>query len=243
MLKLFLLQVTDSAALAANTISNTGDTVEKLSILELLAKGGWAFMIPLLILSIIAIYIFIDRFIKIRNAGRVDDNFISRIREYMLMGNMTAAQALCRDKNTPIARMVEKGISRIGKPLSSIRVAIENEGKLELLQLEKNLATLATIAGAAPMIGFLGTVTGMIQAFYKLSTLTAAGGKVDPGMLAGGIYQALVTTAAGLTIGIIAFICYNFLVAQVEKVVYKMEATTVQFIDFLQEPAKIMEKA
>ena len=192
-------------------------------------------MIPLLILSILAVYIFIAKYINIRSASQVDEGFMSRIREHMVRGEINRAIDICKEEDTPIARMVEKGIRRIGKPLRSIEVAIENVGKLELFKLEKRLALLATIAGAAPMIGFLGTVTGMIKAFYQLSE---ASSNVDPAMLAGGIYQALVTTAAGLTIGILAFIGYNILVSQVQKVIYKMEATTVEFVDFLQEPAK-----
>lgn len=200
----------------------------------LLAPGTVWFTIPLLIMSIIAVYIFVTRWFRIRNASNIDPAFMSNIREEMLKGNIKGALDLCKNKDTTISRIVEKGILRIGKPLSSIQMAIENEGRLELQKLEKNLATLATISGAAPMLGFLGTVTGMITAFYQLSR---AGSNVDPGMLAGGIYQALVTTATGLFVGIIAFICYNILVAMVERLVHKMETTTVQFIDFLQEPA------
>ena len=160
---------------------------------------------------------------------------MSQIQTYMLDGNIKAAENLCADSDTPISNMVRKGIRRIGKPLRSIEVAIENEGRIELLKLEKNLAYLAMIAGAAPMVGFLGTVTGMINAFYQISN---SGSSVEPGVLAGGIYQALLTTAIGLTIGIIAFVGYNILVSMVEKVVYKMEYTTIQFVDFLQTPAK-----
>ena len=211
------------------------DAPEKLSILSLLfEKGGLEFMIPLLILSIIAIYIFIERYIKIWNASRIDRDFLDRIEQNMLAGNISAATDLCRNNDTPIARMIEKGIDRIGKPLRSIEVAIENEGNIELLKLEKRLAALAMIAGAAPMIGFLGTVTGMIEAFYNMSNAT---GNIDPGMLAGGIYKALITTAAGLTIGIIAFIGYNILVSMVQKVIFEMEYNTVKFVDFLQKPA------
>lgn len=227
-------QTTDSTMFQPTPTAETAETSFRILDL-LLAPGTIWFTIPLLIMSIIAVYIFVERLIKIRSASRVDNNFMSNIREKMLRGDMAGARSLCKDKKTPIARMVEKGILRIGKPLSSIQVAIENEGRLELQKLEKNLATLATISGAAPMLGFLGTVTGMITAFFRLSQ---AGSNVDPGMLAGGIYQALVTTAMGLTIGIIAYIAYNLLVSMVEKVVHKMEATTVQFIDFLQEPAK-----
>ncbi len=230
MLLLLLQEATQNAADLATPVA------QKTSLLQLLLQAGWYFIVPLLILSVIAVYIFIERFITIRKAGRIDASFMDQIQNYMIRGDISGAADLCARTDTPISRMVEKGIKRIGKPLRSIEVAIENEGKIELLRLENRLATLATIAGAAPMIGFLGTVTGMINAFYKIST---AGVNVDPSMLAGGIYQALITTAVGLTIGIIAFIGYNLLVSQVEKVVYKMEYATIQFIDFLQEPATV----
>lgn len=227
MIHSLLLQVTTDAADAA-------ETVQEIPVLELLMEGG-IFMYILLALSIIAIYIFIERYFVIVSASKVDRDFMTRIREHMLNGNIRAAADLCQQTDTPTSRMVEKGIRRIGKPLRNIEVAIENVGKLELLRLEKRLAGLATIAGAAPMIGFLGTVVGMIRAFFQIST---ASNNVDPGALAGGIYQALVTTAAGLAIGIVAFIGYNVLVAMVQKVIYKMEATTIEFVDLLQEPAK-----
>lgn len=228
-MQFLLLQVADSTAVA--------DAPETLSVLELLWAGGPVFMLPLLIMSIVAVYIFVERWIKIGKAAKIEPGFMANVRQHMLTGNIQAALNLCDQDDSPIGRMVRKGIQRIGKRkhLRDIEVAIENVGKLELQKLEKNLATLATISGAAPMVGFLGTVTGMIQAFYKLST---AGSNVDPELLAGGIYQALVTTATGLAIGIIAFIGYNILVSQVEKVVYNMELVTVEFIDFLQEPAK-----
>ncbi len=191
-------------------------------------------MIPILLLSFLAVYLFIERWLTIKKASRIDSDFMSNIRSYMLSGNLNSAEALCKSQNTPIARMIGKGIQRIGKPLSAINASIENVGKLELYKLEKRLAVLATIAGAAPMIGFLGTVTGMIRAFYNIAK---AGSTVDPGILAGGIYEALITTAAGLTVGILAYIGYNFLVTMIDRVVHTMEATSVEFIDLLQEPA------
>ncbi len=187
----------------------------------------------LLVLSVIAVYIFVERFGAIKKAGRVDQSFMSNIRANVASGNIHGAKALCQTTDSPVARMVEKGIQRIGKPLRDIDAAIENVGNLELFKLEKSLSTLASIAGAAPMIGFFGTVTGMIQAFYNMSTQQ----NVTPTVLAGGIYQALITTALGLFIGIFAFIGYNILVANVEKVVFKMERTTVEFMDLLQEPS------
>lgn len=208
-------------------------TEEKLSILELLVKGGWV-MLPLLILAVLAVFIFFERYFAIKKAAREDANFMNRIRDNVVNGNLEGALEFCRKTQTPIARMLEKGISRIGNPLKDINTSIENAGNLEVYKMEKNLSTLATISGAAPMIGFLGTVTGMIRAFYNLSK---SGNNVDPGLLAGGIYEAMITTATGLAIGIIAFVSYNVLSSMVQKVVFKMEARTVEFIDILNEPA------
>lgn len=226
-MNILLLQTADSIGVATS-----GAT--KISLLSLLAKGGW-FMVPLLILSLLAVYIFIDRYLQIQKAKKVDGDFMQNVRDYVIGGNVQGALTLCQNQDSPIARMIEKGLKRIGKPLTTIEAAIENIGKLELLQLEKRLPALATIAGVAPMIGFLGTVTGMIRAFYQLSS---AGSEVDPQALGVGIYEALVTTAAGLAVGIIAYIGYNYLVSQVEKVIFKMEASSVEFLDLLQEPAK-----
>jgi biopolymer transport protein ExbB len=209
--------------------------VEKLSLLELMLKGG-PVMIPIAILSIVAVYIFIERYMAIRKAAREEKNFMNQIRDFVYGGNIDAAKALCRNTDSPIARMIDKGLSRIGKSLRDIGTSVENVGKLEIYSLEKNLATMATIAGAAPMIGFLGTVTGMIRAFYNMSR---AGNNIDVGLLSGGIYEAMVTTMAGLAVGIVAYLGYNILVAMVEKVVYKMEARSLEFIDLLQEPAKV----
>ena len=206
---------------------------ESIQILELLMKGG-VVLIPIGVLSIIAVYIFVERYLTIKKAGKDDPKFMLNIKDYVVNGNIEAAKTLARSTNSPTARMIEKGVIRIGKPLQDISVAIENVGKLEIYQLEKKLATLATIAGAAPMIGFFGTVTGMIKAFFNIAQ---AGQNVNANLLAGGIYEAMITTAAGLAVGIIAFIGYNLLVALVEKVVYQMEATSVEFIDLLQEPA------
>jgi len=226
-MNIFLLQVPDSIGVAATETT-------RISLLSLLAKGGW-FMLPLLILSLLAVYIFIDRYLQIQKAKKIDPEFMQNVKDYVIGGNVQGALTLCQNTDSPVARMIEKGVRRIGKPLPTIEAAIENIGKLELLQLEKRLPALATIAGVAPMIGFLGTVTGMIRAFYQLS---ASGGDVDPKMLSIGIYEALVTTAAGLAVGIIAYVGYNFLVSQVEKVIFKMEASSVDFLDLLQEPAK-----
>lgn len=204
-------------------------------VIDLLLQGGplgMAIVGILLLLSIIGMFIFLERWFNIKRAGKIDQNFIGNIRASVAAGNIEGAKALCANTDTPVARMVEKGLQRIGKPLRDIDAAIENVGNLEIFKLEKNLSTLASIAGAAPMIGFFGTVTGMIIAFRKMATEQ----NVTPDVLAGGIYQALITTACGLFIGILAFVGYNLLVASVEKVIFKMERTTIEFMDLLQEP-------
>ncbi|MBI1184450.1 MotA/TolQ/ExbB proton channel family protein [bacterium] len=207
---------------------------EKLSILNLLIKGGWI-MIPLFLLFVLAIYIFLERYFSIKKGSAENPTVMNKIKDYIKEGDLDLALDLCQRTNTPITRLVEKGLTRIGNPLKEIHASVENVGSLEIYKLEKNLATLATISGAAPMIGFLGTVTGMIRAFYNLAQ---AGNNIDPGQLAGGIYEAMVTTAFGLAVGIIAYVGYNYLTSMVEKLVYRMEATSVEFIDLLQEPAQ-----
>ncbi len=213
-----------------------GDEVVKQGLLELIMQGGILSLIIigiLLVLSVIAVAIFFERYMTIKKAGRIDQSFVDNIRASVAAGNIQGAQALCTTKNTPVARMIEKGLMRIGKPLKDIDAAIENVGNLEVFKLEKNLSTLASIAGAAPMIGFFGTVTGMILAFRTMATEQ----NVTPDVLAAGIYQALLTTAFGLFVGIFAFVAYNLLVANVEKVIYNMERTSLEFMDLLQEPA------
>jgi len=219
--------------IAQDTVNTSTGKELELPLFELLIKGGWI-MIPILVLAVIAVYIFIERYLTIKKAGQVDSNFMNKIRDLVMDDNLEGARNLCKEHDTPIARMIEKGLNRIGRPLKDISTSIENVGSLEVFKLEKNTATIATISGAAPMIGFLGTVTGMIRAFYNLSM---AGKNIEPSLLAGGIYEAMVTTATGLAVGIIAYIGYNFLSTQIEKVVFKMEATTIEFIDLLQEPA------
>ncbi len=220
--------------LQVDTTGMANGTADSIALFDLLLKGG-VLMIPMAILLIVALYIFFERYATIRKASKIDPNFMNNIRDYVMSGNLEAAKTLCRNTDSPIARMIEKGLLRIGKPLKNIEVAIENTGKLQIFKMEKSLVTLATISGAAPMLGFLGTVIGMIGAFYNLAQ---AGGEGGADLLANDIYTALVTTATGLAIGIIAFIGYNSLVSMVEKVIFKMEATTVEFIDLLQEPAK-----
>ena len=207
-----------------------------LSIMELITDGGMAGQIiigVLFILLFVAVYLYFERLFAIKAATDYDANFMSQIKDNISSGNMKAAKVLCSQKNTPVARLTEKGISRIGSPLEDINTAIENAGKLEVYKLEKNVSILATISGAAPMIGFLGTVIGMVLAFHTLAT---SSGQAEMGTLAEGIYTAMTTTVAGLIVGIIAYIGYNHLVVKTDKVVHQMEATAVEFLDLLNEP-------
>ncbi|MEE4255517.1 MAG: MotA/TolQ/ExbB proton channel family protein [Bacteroidales bacterium] len=204
-----------------------------ISIYELVLKGGWIMAI-LGVFSIIAIYIFIERYFTLNKAAREDRYFMNNIKDFIKGGKVDSALALCKSNKSPISRMIEKGLMRIGRPLNDINAAIENVGKLEVSRLEKNVAGLATIAGAAPMLGFLGTVIGMIIAFYDMSM---AGNNIDISLLSTGIYQAMITTVGGLIVGIIAYVCYNILVAKVEKLVYVLEAKSSEFMDLLNEPA------
>jgi len=186
------------------------------------------------LLSFLAMYIFIERYLTIKKAGKVDPAFYANIKTAVATGNIEGAKTLCQANDSPTSRMIYKGLMRIGKPLRDIETSIENVGNLELFQLEKNLSTIASVSGVSPMLGFLGTVTGMIIAFYKMATQA----NVTPDVLAGGIYQALITTAFGLVVGIFALMGYNYLVAQVDKVVFIMEQASVEFMDLLQEPSK-----
>jgi len=224
---LVILQVT-----SLDTSSIQGTATE--SFIDLALKGGWV-MVPIVILSFIAVYIFFERWFAIKKAARVDLNFMNRIKDYIMDGKVDSAHTLCQSTDNPVARMIDKGISRIGRPLNDVNAAIENVGRLEIYKLERGLPTLATVAGGAPMIGFLGTVIGMVQAFLEMSK---AGNNINVGDLSGGIYTALITTVAGLTVGIIAYFAYNTLVARVDKVINNMEAGTSEFIDLLNEPAK-----
>lgn len=205
--------------------------MEGLSILELASKGGWI-MGVLAILSLVAVYIFVERFIAIRRAGKDDRLFMDRIRDYIKSGDVKSAINFCRTTNTAAARVMERGISRMGKPAAEIQSAIENTGNLEVAALEKRLSILATISGGAPMIGFLGTVIGMVEAFWQMSN---AGGNIDISLLSGGIYQAMITTVGGLAVGIIALFGYNYLVAKVDSVVNEIEAKSLSFMDIVNE--------
>lgn len=229
----FILQINPGAA--ADSLSTGEVTEETLSILELLQGGGWYIMIPLAILSVLAIYIFAERWMAISKAQKEDKDFMNRIKDYVSDGKLEAARSFCQSSNTPIGRMLDKGIARVGKPMDDVSASIENVGKLEVYKLEKGLALLATVAGAAPMIGFLGTVIGMISTFHAMKISDAG---VEIAALSGGIMQAMITTVAGLIIGIIAYIAYNTLVVKVDKVVHRMEARSIEFIDLLEEPGK-----
>ena len=199
------------------------------SLIDMACKGGWL-MIPLLLLSIVTIYLFSMKWSTIRKASKVDPAFMQQIKESIETGRISQAQELCRQTNTPTARLVEKGIERLGRPLQDIQTSIENVGNMEVAALEKGLPMLATIAGGAPMIGFLGTVMGMVQAFFNMAQ---AGSNIDITLLSGGIYTAMVTTVAGLIVGIMAYFGYNLLTNQVSDVVTKMQNTTVEFVDML----------
>ena len=205
---------------------------ESISILDLAIKGGFM-MVPIFILSIIAIYFFFERLMIINKANQSPDQFMSRVKELVLRGDINGAKVLCAQQDSPVARMIQKGLSRIGSPLKNIEASIENVGKLEIFKLEKNLSSIATIAGSAPMMGFLGTVIGMVEAFMAIAQEE---GSVSPKLLSSGIYTAMITTVAGLVVGIMAYLAYNFLVTRVQKVVHKMEYTSIEFIDLLQEP-------
>ena len=230
----FLLQINTLTDSLSNHLEDSELVEEKtLSILELITSGGTGgniIMITLGILSIISVYLFIERYSTLKKAGKKNDSFLNSIKNYVQDNDIKAAKTLCKNTDSSISRMLEKGINRFDKPMTDISAAIENQGKLEVYVLENNLANLATIAGAAPMIGFLGTVIGMIVAFHEMAS---AGGNIDVEMLSKGIYTAMVTTVAGLVVGIIAYIAYNVLVTKVEKVVFLLEATTTEFLDLL----------
>lgn len=205
---------------------------EALSVWALTLKGG-PIMIPIALCSVVAVYIFFERLTTINKANKNPDSFITQIKDLVQRGDINGARLLCTQFDTPIARMIEKGVARIGSPLKTIEASVENVAKLELFKLEKNLSVIATIAGAAPMMGFLGTVMGMVGAFIAIAQEE---GSVSPKLLANGIYEAMVTTVAGLVVGIIAYLGYNYLVTRVSKMVHKMEYSAIEFLDLLQEP-------
>jgi len=223
---------------ATESLTQTATSVPaselKFSYFDLFLKGG-IIMIPIVLLSLLAVYIYVERIFAIRKAAKQDVNFMHRIKDYIHNDQLDAAISLCKATDSPSARMIEKGLSRIGRPLSDINAAIENVGKSEIAKLEKGFALLATAAGGAPMLGFLGTVTGMITAFYDMSM---AGNNIDIQLLSKGIYEALVTTVAGLIVGVMAYFMYNYIVSRLDHVIDKLENTTTEFMDILNEPAK-----
>jgi len=239
MIMTILLQDMAQSGLVADSLAAAGDLMNqegelRISLMDLVMKGGWI-MAVLGLMSVISVYIFVERYLVISKNSREDKNFMNMIRDNIHDGKIDTAKDLCKREDTPIARMIDKGLSRIGKPLSDIDTAIENVGNLEVSRLEKNTAALATIASTAPMLGFLGTVIGMIIAFYDMSM---AGNNIDIQLLSSGIYQAMITTVGGLIVGIIAYVLYNVLVAKIEKLVFLLGARASEFMDVLNEPAK-----
>ena len=212
-------------------------TEKTLSLLELIKNGGLGGQLiigVLFVLLLMVTYIYFERLFAIRSAVKVTPNFMPQIRSFVMNGKLDGAQQLCVQENVPVARLISKGLSRIGRPLDDINTAIENAGRLEVYQLEKNISILATISGAAPMLGFLGTVIGMILSIFEISN---AGGNIDMQLLADGLYTAMTTTVAGLIVGIVGYFCYNHLVVKINKAVYQMEASSLEFLDLLNEPA------
>ncbi len=231
MLSNIFLQISQTATELA---SEAASTEAKLNIFDLAVKGGWI-MIVLAILLIVAVYIFVERFLALRKALKEDTNFMENVKNCIHSGDLEGAKNLTRSNPTPIGRMIDKGLSRLGRPLNDINQAIENVGKLEVAQLESGVSMVGTIAALGPSLGFLGTVTGMVKAFFDMST---AGNNIDIQLLSGGIYEAMVTTVGGLIVGIIANFLYSILVGQINKVIFMLEARTMEFMDLLHEPAK-----
>ena len=228
-----LLQVVLDTAHAAVAAVTTPAPPQQMNILDLILKGGWV-MVPILILSVIAIYLIVERAMTISKAARVDPSFMNNIKAMLLDGKTESALTLCKSTNTPIARLLEKGIKRLGKPIKEIESAVENTGKLEIYKLERNLSYLGIIAGIAPMFGFVGTISGVIKIFYNISLAD----NISIGLIAGGLYEKMITSAAGLIVGIIAHIGFHYLNAMIDRVSYQIESTAVDFIDLIQEPTK-----
>lgn len=229
---LFFLQ-DGSLTVGGQDVAGAADAVKKtveVNVIDEFIKGSYIY-IPQIILSIIAVYIFVERSMALSKALKEEGNFMSKIRDYINEGKIDAAKNLCATTQTPVARMLEKGISRIGKDMSDVKAAIENVGKLEIYNLEKNISFLATAAGAAPMLGFLGTVIGMVEVFHSIQV---NGPQLDK--LGGGMMLAMITTVVGLVVGIIAYVAYNTLVSRIGKVIHKMEARAMEFVDILEQP-------
>ena len=229
-----MIKFMQAADEAAKAVAGKVSEASSMSLWDLFNQGGWLMWV-LLLLGGVTIFIFAERFVAIQRASQLDLRFMNRIRDYVMAGNVKDAVGYCRSNNTPIARMIEKGLERLGRPMSDVQNAVENVANLEVSKLENGLPFLATIAGGAPMIGFLGTVLGMVRTFMDMS---AAGGTVDMGLLSGGMYVAMVTTVGGLIVGIPAYFGYNYLVARIEKLVFRMEANTIAFMDILNQPVQ-----
>lgn len=227
-----LLQVPDTAAKIINAAAAAPDA-GKISLWDLLNKGGFL-MYPLYLLFAAAIFVFFERLIAIRKASKIDPSFMNIIRDNIMTGNVTSARNLARNTNNPVARMIDKGLQRIGKPIDSIEKSMENVGKLEMYKMERNMNILSLIAGIAPMFGFLGTIAGMIQLFYEINST----GNFELSVIAGGIYVKMVTSASGLIIGLMAYVGFNYLSTQIDKTANKMESASADFIDILQEPTR-----
>lgn len=233
---LFLLQIGDTARKLISDSTNGAANnagAAKMNLFDLLKEGG-IIMIPLGLLLALAIFFFFERWIAINKASKIDENFMNMIRDNILSGNVSAARALARNTSNPVARMIDKGLQRIGKPIDAIEKSMENVGKLEIYKMERNLSMLSLVYGVAPMFGFLGTIFGMLQLFYNINTT----GEFTPSAIAGGIYTKMVTSASGLIIGLLAYVGYNFLNAQINKNINKMESASAEFIDILQEPTR-----
>ncbi|HXL55187.1 MAG TPA: MotA/TolQ/ExbB proton channel family protein [Chitinophagaceae bacterium] len=227
-----LLQVADTSA-AINGLNTVQQGAEGFNLLSLLEKGGWL-MYPLYLLFVATIFVFFERLIAIRKASKIDNNFMNIIRDNIVTGNLVAARNLAKNTDNPVARIIDKGIQRIGKPIDAIEKSMENVGGLEIYKMERNLSVLSLVYGIAPMIGFLGTIFGMLQLFYTINST----GDFTPASIAGGIYTKMVTSASGLIIGLLAYVAYNFLNTQINKTVNKMEAASAEFVDILQEPTR-----
>ncbi|MES2649550.1 MAG: MotA/TolQ/ExbB proton channel family protein [Bacteroidota bacterium] len=229
MILLYQVLTDTTQSLAANAVA----AEQKINLMDLLAKGG-VLMIPLALLLILSIYIFIERYIAINKASKIEGNFMNIIRDNIVNGNVSSARALAKNTDSAVARIIDKGIQRIGKPIDSIEKSMENVGKLEMYKMERNTNILSMVAGMAPMFGFLGTIVGMIQMFYNINS----SGKFELNEIAGGIYVKMITSATGLIIGLIAYVAYNYLNTQVDKTANRMEAASSEFLDMLQEPQR-----
>jgi biopolymer transport protein ExbB len=234
MLLSLILQITEGAASTAAALPNAANQVSKqdsLSLLDLIIKGGYI-MIPIGVLSIISIYVLIEKFVAIRKAGRLSRDFMSNIKENIKKGNLEGASAVCKNNPSSVAAVIDKGIARIGKPIKEIESAMEGIGKLEVAKMEKNMSVLGIIAGIAPMFGFIGTISGVIKIFYNISLAD----NISIGLISGGLYEKMITSAAGLVVGVFSFVSYHYLNIMIDRTIYKIEASSIEFIDVLQDP-------